>query len=1191
MIALKCKRLHYILLLLIMAAPVMLYGQMDRGTITGTITDVTGAVIPGVKVVATNPAKGTQYEAVSNGVGIYNLLNLPFATYDLRFSKAGYAPFDHNEVALQAQQVAQINIRMQVGSQQQTVTVTGAPLLKMNTELGTNMTSKQITNLPLSANGGRDITSFAFDVTPTVSGSEWSGSVGGSQAFTKEVLINGTSADSGAVGHVGESEPPMDAVGQFQIDTSGISASAGRTGGGAFLFELKSGTNHFHGTAFGILASQALNSNTWENDYFRSYYDSTDPANSAQYNKEYATPVSKYHDWGVSGGFPLWFKHMFLYTAFERYYQANFSTTNGQATVPTTAFLNGDYSALLQKNQAPIGTDSAGNPIYKGAIFNPETGDVFPNNVIPQSMFSSVAQKVVAIYKKYYAPTFPARIINNYPALNNGNPKFTQTQISFNYDWDLTANNRINSSFIYTSRPRVNFPTGGLWEAGTQTGGPLTQAVQQKTVADAYRVSDAWTVTPNLLNVAGFTFNMFQNKSVPMTSVAGNTNWAEQIGLGTYQSSVPNLPTITFGSSVNGIGESSIGSDYNPLSGYVAYNGIFNDTVTWVHGRHNVHLGLQIYAIGLNDDYKGGPLTFNFSQLTGTPTSASVQAETGFGFANFLLGDVYSASKDTSVTQDSRRKEYALFGEDAFKITPKLTLDYALRWDIPMPMHVLQGHWSNFTASAKNPNFGQYLGSMQYLTSSGQTFETHKNFTQFSPHIGIAYAITNRLVLRGDYGMYYVPLGNNGYSGTPYGETTGYQATNQILQPSQANSYQFNWDSGYPGKPVYPARNNDSTYVPWGPASESSHALTLGRTQNWNINLQYQLGQSWVLHASYIGNIGRKLHDGRLVPTNWPAWSTYQKLITSGNEWDWVYDSSSAASAGVPYPYSGWAGEAYQAINPYPQVANTYGPIFFANNPIGQTGYNAMVLEVTKRTGNGLNMDLSYTLSKTTGDTGSAFTDTWTSGRGYQDPYGYQHYAKYPAPGFAPQVVKGFVSYALPFGHGQRFFSRGRLANELLGGWLASVIVDYQSGSPFGAVSSQNYYPGWSAVWANIASNANFKNTFKKFDPINLADRSNQFVDPSIFTNPTYGQLGNSPVVYSNWHTWGWSNEDASLLKKFAIGSKGRYTLTLRGEFFNVFNRHHWANPNLSMGSPYFGDVTGTSGNPRQGQVGARFSW
>jgi hypothetical protein len=1167
--------------------------QVDHGTITGTITDTTGAVVPGVQVVAVDPTTGQATKAATNSAGIYNLLNLPVATYNITYSRNGFRSVLHTGVAIQVQQKAQMDVQLQVGAETQTVTVEAVPLLESNTEIGTNLTSEEVGTLPLTAYQGRDITAFAFSITPTVSGSDYQGQVGGSQASTKEVLINGTSADSSRAGHIGEMEPSMDAVGQFQVDTAGISAAAGRTGGGAFLFELKQGTNKIHGTAFGIFQNKALNANTWTNDYFRSYYDATDPANSATYDSQYAKPTQTFHDYGVSAGFPVWRNHMFLYAAMERYNQADFSTTEGGSTVPTDQFLHGDFSELLQPGLPTLGKDNAGNPIYVGAIWNPATGNVFPGNIIPQGMLSSVSKSIAAIYEKYYKPTISGRDVSNYPRLNQIDPEFTQTQLSFNYSWDLKSNNRINSSYIYVLRPRYNASLSqatNLWQAGSRDGGPLASGGVQTTVSNAYRINDSWVIIPNLLNVAAYTFNAFQNKALPLTSVAGNNNWAQQIGLGDYQS-ISNFPVVSFAGSQNGVSEAGIGSSRTPHTGGVEYNGIFDDTLTWIHGKHVVNMGGEVRALGVNTDNYGGALHFNFSKNAGAPLVAKIQSQTGFGFADFLLGDVASGSKDTQFNQYGRRKEFALFIEDSFKIAPKLTLDYALRWDVPLAEHVLKGQWSNFTADAANPAFGSNPGSVQYLTNSGQTFETHSNYSQIGPHVGVSYAPTSKIVLRGGWGIYYVPLANNTYGAVPYGSSYGYHTINQVLVKPQAYQYSFNWDSGYPGQEISTLADNSSSFIPYGAASVSPDSLTMGRTQNWNFNIQYQFARTWVLHGSYLGNIGEKLHDGALNPHNWPTWSAYSQLYQTGKVQAYISNAAQAAALNVAYPYPGWTGTAYQAISPYPQVARTYGPSFFVNDPLGQSSYNAFVLELTKRTPQGLSMNLSYTLARAAGNTNDAFVDTYSSGKGYQDPYNYQNYAKFAEAGYAPQVVKGFVTYKLPFGRGQRYFANGRLSNAFLGGWLAGAIINYQSGAPIGAVHAQTSYPGWSGLWVDVAPNASFKNTFKKLDLINLQDPSNQFVDPTIFSNPPDGQLGNSPVTYGNWHSWGTANEDFSLTKEFGIGRADRYKVLLRGEFFNVLNRHRYGNPNLNIGSPYFGQVTNVVGSPRQGQVSARVSW
>jgi hypothetical protein len=348
------------------------------------------------------------------------------------------------------------------------------------------------------------------------------------------------------------------------------------------------------------------------------------------------------------------------------------------------------------------------------------------------------------------------------------------------------------------------------------------------------------------------------------------------------------------------------------------------------------------------------------------------------------------------------------------------------------------------------------------------------------------------------------------------------------------------------------------------------------------------------VEVSYLGNTGRNLHDGALNPTNFPTWSTYQKLLNSGNIWDWVSNASSAASAGVPYPYPGFSGEAYFAINPYPQVQACYcGGVFFTNSPLGQSGYNAITVEGTKQRG-ALNLDMSYNWSRSTGNTGTALVDTWTYNYWWQDPYNYKHEATYA---HTNDTVKGYLSYGLPFGQGRKFLSESRALNYAVGGWTAGTIVSYGNAGQLGAVGSTNSYPGWSAVYTNVAAHPNFKNQFKNYNPAwnpsiagEAPDPSSLYVDPSNFSNPTFGQLGNSPTLFSNWRGWAQPQENASLLKKTHLGSDGRYVVTLRAEFFDVFNRHYWNNPNTTFGSGYFGHVNGVSGN-RTGQVGARFEW
>lgn len=1205
--------LSFFLLLLMLAVSFSpsASAQADRGTITGTVTDPSGAVIPEVAVVATQTETGVVFNARSSKLGYYSIDQLPIGTYNLEFTKPGFKAFDRAGVILRTQQTLNVNAQMALGNVSETVQVTGSPVLQLQTEVGTNMDARELTDLPLTANGGRDITSFAFAVTPNVSGNEWTSSIAGSQAFTKSVMIDGTSTDSGIVGHIGESEPSMDAIQEAQVDTTGLRAEDGRSGGGAMLYEMKSGTEHFHGAVFGFLANEFLNANGWLNNWYLSQCG----ANDTNCQNTYRRAKDRYFDYGASGGGPIWKKRkIFIFAAWERYTQADWRLNPNTGTVPTPQMLTGDFSQLLTAAAAAQGmskcptspcpimngskpyTDSAGNTIYYGSIFSPQ-GTVYPGNVI-QGGLSPLGQKIAALYQKDYQPTGPG-VVNNFASLANNTPAFHQNQLSFKYDWEIRSGDHVAVSYIYNFRPR--FCTGAcgaasnsvLWQPGTTTGGPLSFGIEQSLVSNEYRINETHIFSAHAINVLAFTFNQSQNKSIATSTLADNTNWPQQLGLGNVDPT--NLfPYIKFNGSPNGLGETTIGNYYGPGGG-VSYNGILNESFSWTKGRHNFKFGAEYRALGFNNSTQAGPLEYNFSNTTFAPTNSSVQPYVGSAFANMLLGQVQSANQITSFSQYSRRKELAFFVQDDLKLTSRLTVNADLRWELTRPLHVLGGEWSNFDTSAVNPAFGGHPGTLTWLPSPGSSFETYTDWHQFAPHIGASYQLNPKTVLRGSLGINYVPLGWNGYSGVPYGSAIGFNAVNQVNQVS-AQAPAFQWDGNpYPGK-LIPATGPQpgSTYIPWGPAQVDPQTRKLGMVENWFSGVQYQLPGNARLEVSYMGSSGRNLHDGTLVPSNFPTWPTYQKLLNSGHIWDWVSDKASATNAGVPYPYAGFSGEAYFAINPYPQVQSCYcGGVLFTNSPLGQTGYNAFTVEATKQRGP-LNLDLSYNWSRATGNTSSAFFDTWTFNQWFQDPYNYKKEAAYPS---IYDTVKGYVTYGLPFGRNRKFLSNGRMEHLLFGGWTVGTIVSYGTGGPMGAIGSTNYYPGWSAVYTNVAQNANFSNHFKRYNPAwnptvagAGSDPESLFVDPTIFSNPTFGQLGNSPRIFTNWHGWANPQESGSLLKKTRFGSDGRYTITLRAEFFDLFNRHYWSGMNTNLSSAYFAHVTGVSGN-RTGQLGARFEW
>ncbi len=245
------------------------WAQSGRGTITGVVKDPSGAVLPGVSVDALHVATNVRSATTTNNVGLYSLPNLPLGTYTVTFTLQGFSPLRRASITVGLAEIITVDATLEVGGLQDTVTVTSdASLLSASTaQVGTAMKNSVVTSLPLTVSGGRSLENFAYALTPSVEGDNWTSRIAGGLPFSKEVVLDGTSAVIQIGGHIGESSPPMESVEEFKVMTSGIAAEYGRTGGGVFNFSLKSGTNSIRGSTYGYLRNERLNANTWQNRY------------------------------------------------------------------------------------------------------------------------------------------------------------------------------------------------------------------------------------------------------------------------------------------------------------------------------------------------------------------------------------------------------------------------------------------------------------------------------------------------------------------------------------------------------------------------------------------------------------------------------------------------------------------------------------------------------------------------------------------------------------------------------------------------------------------------------------------------------------------------------------------------------------------------------------------------------------
>ena len=1225
-------RTFWRVLLFCVCASGVLWAQVDRGSITGTVKDPTGAALPGVVVTLVEMQTGVAYEGdTTNGLGIYRVLNLPVGQYALTFSKDGFKTYERTGVTVSMSQNVTLNAKLEVGSRVDSVTVSSdASLLDtQDAMLGSTVSGDVLTDLPLTADGGRDARNFARSVVATystVTGPQlgYNNSVAGSQIVSQATSVDGTSADAGLFGIV--NAPGMDSINQFQVQTSGISAASAQTGGGELMYELKSGTNSIHGSAFGFLANEDLNANGWDNNYFLSQC-----AGDATCNSNYRRPLDRYHDFGFSAGGPVWKKHTFVFGSYERFRKQNMTYQPDGATVPTTRMLGGDFSELLNAVTtnpltgnpctAPCPTgqlDASGTPIYFGAIFNPASpGSVFPGNMIPSGSISAESKKVIQIFQQDYAPE-NGNLSNNYW----GFATFGNFPINTNYHLDLKVDHNFSeknhANVSYNRYNETPIETSGLWQHGSADGGPFTQSYVQGTLGWEVRVQDYYTLSANLVNFASAAYNYWlrwDDTSHPVDNGA--------LGFPSTSSGASNFPNMSFGGN-NNYGEPSLGA--NKADHLPYYQGHYKDDLSWVRGRHVVKFGGEFIAYGANSTEADGYLNYAFNSNTGESlavSNSSIAPYIGYGLANFELGEVGSASKAVGGHLRGRRKGLNFYGEDTIKLTPKLTVDASLRWDFNTAWKEVNGQWSDFVLNATNSSWAPLNGAFQFLSNGSQSFEKNQDWRLFSPHFGASYQISRKLVARGSYGLFYVPLGINQWGGAPFAGEASFGYVGQNIMPAAASPVNaiYQWDGGstYPGNPTPATRDpNANTSCPWCAVSVDPNKLDLGHTNNWNLGVEYEVAKNTVVDVNYLGNRGGHLHDGADDSRNSPTWGNYQPLLQSncGTSTSysscagmWISSQANAAQAGVPwYPFmtsmtNGWGGyNAPNAFLPFPQTFQ--GGVLFTDSPIGSSRYDALVTELKRRGSNGLSADLSYTFSHEAGNVNRGngnFAENWGGGDPYQDPYAMDQLKNLISPNDVRHEVKGYVSYGLPFGAGRRWLSTGNeLVRQTVGGWNLATQVDYHAGQPMGAVRPSFWsYPNWGNTFANVVKQPGaLANHFKTLDLNNLNDVSNQFVSPSSFTDlytsdgsgRFLGTLGNQLPFYSNWRGWAYYNEDLSILKKFSFHDN-RFRATLRAEFFDVLNRHHWGSPSTgNIGGQYFGNVTSVSGS-RQGQVGARFEW
>jgi Carboxypeptidase regulatory-like domain/TonB dependent receptor len=1168
--------------------------QLDRGTITGTITDATGAVIPGAKITIKNQATNTAWETVSTGSGDYTAPNLPSGVYSMTIASPGLKTLVRSNVVVTVSETARVDASLQIGSATDTITV-AADAEKLQTDNGVTgvaLQNRQVNELPLTfGGGGRDAENFAIQLAPGVAGSSGTTEINGTPAFSKEVLLDGATITGYRSGDLSEASPSPEALQEFKVETSGMSAEYGRTSGGLFNFVMKSGTNQVHGSLLFEFRNQDLDANT-----FLGNFDGQ------------ARPIDRQLDGGGSFGGPVRIPKIyngkdksFFYFAMERFYSASSASGTANEFVPPPSWYSGNMSDLLTSTLE--GKDALGNQVYRGAIYDPNTSQtvngtlvrtMFPDNTIPLSRFSVVSQQVLALMQKDYPATVPGPngdyliAQNAYGAYNTWQ---RNTQISAKGDHNVSNKDHLSGSYLRTTQPHyeANASATHVWD-NLLYGGPFSSAIIKPVDTSYVRLASDHTFTPTLLNHAGIYFNR-------VTNSIDNLHYSQPNPLtipGTLDKSVP---VIAWSGGDGRYSLTPLGQDKaSDTDGSVTYG--VQDTLSWVKGRHTVKAGAEYRVYKLNHIADPDPGTFTFSSnQTGLPGFTS---SVGNPFASFLLGDVNNASTSVTTPTLATYPSVGLFLQDDFRVTSKLTINMGLRWDYNPTATEEHNRLFSFSPTTIDPQTG-LPGALIFAGNcsgcNGQTGFESQHYLNFAPRFGFAYQVMPKTVIRGAYGIFFSDRAPNDYYGDPNGAVSvngwGWGASN-VVNYGNNLAPTFNWDNGYPGVNIYSTQNPSQADSKSGAIYWYPNGGRLGYTQSWNFNIQRELPFSMVLDVGYLGTKGTALeNNGFGIQNQLPPAALALGSALNGTVTSQAGLSAAAVALGARYPFgnTGQSVPVWQTLTPFPQLLNG-STVGGWDVPLGFSTYHALQVQLNKRYTNGLSWLANYTFSKSLSNVtnlyeGSGSTPMIATNLGLE-----KSISSYDQ----PQVVKIGMSYELPVGKGKQFGSSLKpVVDNILGGWKLQYIGNYNSGTPLSfPANSPDSSTNLSTNRAQLSNPAGvglgvpFNSSAFNAALIGVANPSNMYLNTQYIKQPAPYTFGNAAPEIAQIRGFAARTENIALLKNWLIRERMRFQL--RCEALNAFNRHTFGGISTNPTSATFGDVTSVSGN-RNIQLGARIEF
>ncbi len=1130
---------RWVLSLLLVLGSAACFGQStNAGDIRGSVTDPSGALIPGVTVTVTNVDTGISKDFTTNDAGLYDTDSIVTGRYTIAFKKDGFQRLVRGPVTVQVG-FTTVNGELKVGSSMEEITVTSdVALLQTETsEQSTTLVAKSMVELPQVTQDWENFTILLPGATGATSSAQGSSNPGQLVAVNGNLPYSNILADgaSTTLSHSQNANPAtFENVSELQVNTSSFSAQYG-IGGIIFNQVTKSGTNRFHGTAYDFFQNDALTAYPFEFGLTKA-------------NGLPPIPFLRYNNFGGSIGGPILKNKMFFYFNYDQV--VSHGNSSGFLTLPTVPMIAGDFTGintLYDPTTQTIALDSAGNPYPVRQTFASEYGN---GNAIPASLFDTVAAK----YQQWY-PT-PANHLSTQRSIPGGLFKGGQGQEENNWsysqlysspvrryfgrlDYDITKTNRISLS---DTEGDYSYPgVSAITKCPISCGSGFVDN-------NNAQITDVWNISSRTVNEArlGYTaqMNFFTDQSL-------NHGYAAQLG---WQfGKADDFPAIYFTQSWSY-------SWLTPATNSVYKEHVFDpsDVVTMIRGKHILHFGGEMLMYRDNSTAWGninaGTPLFSGQYTEGWTTDSNGLAtpvpNTGMEYADFLLGYINNWSASVSPEYGGRLKSPQIFIQDDFKLRPNLTLNLGLRYQINHGWNEVTGNITTFDPTVMNPATNTPGASWFASThANGRTALQANVYNTILPRVGFSWAPRSNMTVRGGFGLYAYNWSLDTYGGGMGGsfsssgslvDSTGITPVALLDGPGTI----FGTSTPLP----YTSASQDPTRFNGGGVGYTQYHTPVPKIYQWNLSVQREVMTNTMAELAYVGSHGFNL----AFPTD-----LNQVPLSKAHPGD------------------------DQADRPYPNYQGIGGS---TNNAV--SNYNSLQASITKRMNNGLSLAFNYVWSHFLDDMDSS---GWGSRAGNQ-PY---QVASDPAANYSNSnfdvrhAFKGYAVYQLPFGRGKRFLNSNRVLDEVAGGWRISGTMVLQTGNPFTVTSDQANYTQAGSTFPDWNPGVSWK-------PANQS--INNWYNPGAFLRPADGTFGN--VRRNSLYGPGLKLFNMSAAKSFSLPWED-VRIEFRADAQNVFNHPSFGFPNTGLGgsagagTPYTNStsISGTTVGGRNLQLALRVSF